>query len=348
MALEAEHKKRYDGVDMMKFICAILVVAIHAVPFTEFSQLWAFETEQVISRISVPFFFICSGYFFTRKLMGMGTDMAAAMRAVVKRLLWLYAAWCGIYFAYDFRMCLKATGNLGEAGLLYVRNLIFLGGHFHLWYVPALMVSMLLLYAGIRLRMMPQFLGMAVGLYIFGLAGNSYYGFVADVPWLRDIYSTYFQVFVTTRNGLFFGFLYVMLGGMAVFWKPTLPYTRGLLLSIVFLLLLHAEVYLLEANRIPREYDMYIMTAPFTFCLLQTLIGSGIKLKEKGGEFLRNSSMGIYFIHGLFLILYEKFFQWSGILVMGTVYFLLVAGSSVAAIWVLNKVKNPVLQSLIR
>lgn len=348
MALAAEIRKRYDGIDQMKFICAILVVAIHAVPFTEFGQLGAFEIAQVVSRIAVPFFFICSGFFFTQKLMAGGPKGANALSAVMKRLLWLYAGWCAIYFAYDFRICLKSTGSFGEAMALYLRNLIFLGGHFHLWYLPALMISLALLYAGFKMKRIPQFFGAAVILYIVGLAGNSYYGLAEDASWLKNIYEGYFSIFVTTRNGLFFGFLYVMLGGVAAYRKGTVPYASGLLLSVLFMVLLHAEAYLLEWYHIPRGYDMYVMVAPFTYYLFQTLLSAGRQMRGWGTEFFRTCSMGVYFIHGLFLILYEKLFQWSGLLLVGTVYFLLVAGSSVAAVWALSKVKNPVLQSLIR
>lgn len=348
LALEQEHKKRYDAIDQMKFICAILVVAIHAVPFSEINPLWSFEIEQVGGRIAVPFFFVCSGFFFTGKLMTAGVAPLEAVRALMKRLGWLYAAWCGIYFAYDFRLCLKITGSLGAAAALYLRNLLFLGGHFHLWYLPALMVSLLLLYAGYRMNRMGQFMGAAALLYIIGVAGNTYYGFVEGTLWLQRVYEGYFQIFVTTRNGLFFGFLYVMLGAMVAYRKEIVPFRTGIQLAALFLLLMHIEAYLLEWRHIPREYDMYVMAAPFTFFLFQALMGAGAQLKHHTAEFFRTCSMGVYFIHGIFLIFYEKLFQWLGAVLVGTVYFLLVALSSVAAVWLLSRMKNPLVQRLIR
>lgn len=348
MAFAADIRKRYDGIDYMKFICALLVVAIHAVPFTEFGHLGAFEVAQVVSRIAVPFFFICSGFFFARKLMAGNGSGAGALRALMKRLLWLYAGWCAIYFAYDFRLCLKIAGSWAGAIGLYLRNLLFLGGHFHLWYLPALMLAMALLYLAVRWDRISQFFWVAVLLYIIGLAGNSYYGLTEDAFWLKQLYEGYFSIFVTTRNGLFFGFLYVMLGGVAASRKISLSYTSGMLLAAVFMLLLHGEAYLLEWYHIPREYDMYIMAAPFTYYLFQALLSAGRQLKDRSAEFFRSTSMGIYFIHGIFLIVYEKLLAWSGLLLIGTLYFLLVAVSSVVAVWLLNKVRNPVLQSLLR
>lgn len=348
LEMEQEKRKRYDGIDLMKFICAILVVAIHAVPFEELGPWWGFEFEQVITRIAVPFFFFCSGFFFIKKMMSEGTDPENALRAAVKRLAWLYAAWCGIYFIYDFRMCLKEAGSLSGAAVLYLRDLVFLGGHFHLWYLPALMVSLLLLYVGFRLKRMGLFLGIGALLYIIGLAGNTYYGFTAGLPWLRNLYETYFVIFVTTRNGLFFGFLYVMLGGMAAWRKSTVRYRSGILLTALFLLLLHAEAYLLEWNGIPREYDLYVMTVPVTYLLFQTLFVAGTQLKKRTAEFFRNTSMGVYFIHGIFLIVYEKLSQYAEVFLTGTVYFLLVALSSVGTVWLLTRIKSPLLQSLIR
>ena len=78
--------QRNNGVDILKFLCALLVICIH-VSFSE--QLLVF------TRVAVPIFFIISGYFVRNH------------RKQIKRILWLilianavYLVWLLITSAY--------------------------------------------------------------------------------------------------------------------------------------------------------------------------------------------------------------------------------------------------------
>ena len=56
----------YYSIDAAKFICALLVVAVHCMPFG-YSEAFLIPNQIVrnyIARIAVPFFFVSSGYFY--------------------------------------------------------------------------------------------------------------------------------------------------------------------------------------------------------------------------------------------------------------------------------------------
>ena len=55
--------KRNNGIDILRLLCAFLVVCIHA----RFPGVIG-EYIKAIARIAVPFFFICSGYLFPANL----------------------------------------------------------------------------------------------------------------------------------------------------------------------------------------------------------------------------------------------------------------------------------------
>lgn len=55
-------KKYYPGIDLLKFICAILIIMIHANPLGE-NTLGGTIIRQIITPIAVPFFFTSSGFF---------------------------------------------------------------------------------------------------------------------------------------------------------------------------------------------------------------------------------------------------------------------------------------------
>ena len=70
--LPPEHS--FNGIDLIKFICAYLVMMIHIQPFdghagvyNEYMQCINFAMKNIVCRIAVPFFFIASGFLLFRK-----------------------------------------------------------------------------------------------------------------------------------------------------------------------------------------------------------------------------------------------------------------------------------------
>lgn len=57
-----------DSLDMMKFICMFLVIAIHVPPFENLSEKLDFLVEQCVCRVAVPMYFITSGYLLLERL----------------------------------------------------------------------------------------------------------------------------------------------------------------------------------------------------------------------------------------------------------------------------------------
>lgn len=54
-------EKRYEGLDILKLICAFLVICIH-VP----TSLRIYENIVVLSRVAVPIFFMITGFFWNK------------------------------------------------------------------------------------------------------------------------------------------------------------------------------------------------------------------------------------------------------------------------------------------
>ena len=55
-----EKKREYHGIDIGKFLCAVLVIAIHTQPFV--NNLWLDRGAGIITRLAVPFFFVSTGF----------------------------------------------------------------------------------------------------------------------------------------------------------------------------------------------------------------------------------------------------------------------------------------------
>lgn len=63
--------KNYNGIDLIKFLCAFLVFIIHVPPFqgelSAFGESANFWLQHFACRLAVPFYFVSSGFFFLRK-----------------------------------------------------------------------------------------------------------------------------------------------------------------------------------------------------------------------------------------------------------------------------------------
>lgn len=55
-------KEKFNSIDLFKFFMAIAVVAIHTNPFAHCESTLVNQIVIVIEDISVPFFFMASGY----------------------------------------------------------------------------------------------------------------------------------------------------------------------------------------------------------------------------------------------------------------------------------------------
>lgn len=136
--------------DIGRTVAAFGVIVIHCNPFAAIESFQVFRLFLMNFFASViPYFFLVSGYFFTRT-----TDRKGALEAwlkLTKRLLLLLIIWSIIYKILPWRALLLAAGGhhelLGETLFSNAKSLLtekgtFLGilseGSGHLWFLSAL------------------------------------------------------------------------------------------------------------------------------------------------------------------------------------------------------------------
>ena len=237
----------YYMVDILKFICCFLVVTIHIDPFVNHSFALApminFYIQNYLCRIAVPFFFMASGFFLFRKL-----DITNIDTRIVK----------------DY--CFKLIRLLGLWSVL-----LFTGTTIHLWYLSATVVAIALICLLFRLHWKPWHLFLlAFLLYIPGLLGDSYYGLLLPLqknPLIEIVTDTYFSIFTYTRNGVFMGFLFVLLGAGFSFAKIRIKAPVAAIGFVISMLCLLAEVVLLKRYELSVDYNMYLFLVPAVFFL---------------------------------------------------------------------------------
>lgn len=135
-------KKTYDAIDLNKLIMALMVAAIHIEPLAEYNEyLYPFL------RISVPFFFLCSAYFFFEKCRKTQYSIKTLV-AFLKRTFMLYIVWSIVLFP----VVIFINRDVNGIQLFYrlLRCFIMTGTFGGSWYLIALIVGMTIIYFSSR------------------------------------------------------------------------------------------------------------------------------------------------------------------------------------------------------
>ena len=92
-------KRQYPAIDVAKFIFSILVVAIHTVPLGNNDYGFPLNLLGSLSRLAVPFFFMASGFFLSKKFDGdfYSERNIIAVKKYALHILFLYGLWTLIY-----------------------------------------------------------------------------------------------------------------------------------------------------------------------------------------------------------------------------------------------------------
>lgn len=197
----------YAGVDYFRLAAALMVVAIHTAPFSQFGGTSDLLVTYCLGRVAVPFFFMVTGYFVLGAWrQGGGKNEKKALRSI-KKTLFLYAAATIVYLPVNFY-----TGSMTKSGGEFLKMLFFDGTFYHLWYFPAVITGCLFLM--LLLRRFPErtVFFVSVLLYLIGTGGDSWFGLVRRAPGMDAVYDAVFTVSSYTRNGVFFAPLFLFLG----------------------------------------------------------------------------------------------------------------------------------------
>jgi serine/alanine racemase len=284
-------KPNFGGLDRVKLLAAILVVANHTSPLLSFGSDIAVALSGIVTRIAVPIFFMTSGYFYFRKLTRDARTDNRTLRGYLGKIGKLYGIAILLYVPLNLY-----TGYFKDDFSLssLLKDIVFDGTFYHLWYLPALLIGITLttfLYRKVSLNSLLAISGM---LYIVGLLGDSYYGFIAGSPGISGIYDRLFTVFDYTRNGLFYAPIYLALGAYAAKRKQRVrsPLANACLFfgSLACML---GEGMLLHSAEIPRHDSMYVFALPATFYLFQW----ALQWKGKSNKVSRDWRVWIYILH---------------------------------------------------
>lgn len=307
--------KRNYFIDIMKFILSLFVIMIHVNPFTGTMN---FIVWGVISRLAVPFFFLLSGYFLSKKIDNRRTDSGEIVFEFLTRISKRYIFWFCLYLIF-MEFSWKGYGLVSSHKNKFV--VIFIeGALYHLWFLPALIFGTAFVFYLREKFSTKTLIIIAAVLYFVGLSMNSYAGIFSDINHWKSVSST----FLYGRNGLMVGFPLIFAGTLIE--RNVHSLKRDFLYFALTLNILFLEVLFVSRTTTRSEYDFYLSLPFVVFFLLKIVLNFRIESKEGWPDMGAISSLN-YLAHPMF---------YYSILKLATDYSLTSISSSGWLIWSLT------------
>ena len=147
-----EKKKIYYGVDFFKLVCALLIVLMHSdchdLTYHGYRPFIATWLIYWLPNLSVPFFFIASGFFFTKGLQRNADDQWHYLRRYLMRIFKMYVFWTIVTLPIAWK-CIEAGHpdySIPLRLVYIVRMFLFSGSLGIYWFILSLMYVAAMIY----------------------------------------------------------------------------------------------------------------------------------------------------------------------------------------------------------
>ncbi len=282
----------YSGIDCFRMIAALLIVAIHTSPLLSFNETADFILTRIIGRVAVPFFFMTSGFFLISRY----SCNNEKLKTFIKKTAVIYGIAIVIYIPINIY---KGYFSMDNLLLNIIKDIIFDGTFYHLWYLPASIIGAALAWYMVRRLGYSKALIISALLYIVGLFGDSYFGIAEQIEVLKQFYSLIFQVSDYTRNGIFFAPIFFVLGGMIADTNVKRSLSiNGMAFAGTFALMV-VEAMTLHTFNVQRHDSMYIFLPVCMFFLFHLLL----YWKERRFALIRMAALIVYIIHPMMIVI---------------------------------------------
>lgn len=304
--------KQYKSLDLAKFICAVLIIILHTAPFSSYSKVLTFGFRNIVTIIAVPFFFTTSGFLAFRKLSALEEqEKQGYMKKYLMRLVVMYLIWSAVYFGFVLIKWIR-RGFTISCVFEYVKDFFFEGSYSTIWFLPALISAVYIVYLLHKRLSYKTIFGVACVIYLFTLGGSSYYGLVTKIPLIKRCYDLYYSVFDTIKNGVCFGLIFVAMGALLSEYEKALI-QKGCVKKAFLQVVTLSGFIAIEAFIIAwqdwniRGVDTIISLVPFSWMFMKLLLQIDVNLDNKTCAILRKCSILMFLCQRIPLSIIEMF-----------------------------------------
>lgn len=285
------NKIKKINIDHIRLIAAFMIIAIHTYPLTCFGDLTDYIFTRIIFRIAVPLYLMITGYY----ILNLSLNNKSVLVNHIKKITKIYLISILIYGLF----IIKYIKN----PIYLITNLLFQGFFYHLWYFPAIILGLIITFLIIKYIPKKWQIIMVSLLYLIGVLGDNYYGFISDISVFSSFYNltNYFTGY--TRNFIFYVPIFLMLGYKISLEEKTLEKSKNISMIIKLTILMLIEGVIIYFLGSPKHTSMYIFLPTLSYFILKYLITNNTSTQDKVA---RELATFIYIIHPFIIIIVTK------------------------------------------
>ena len=304
-------RTRNYTIDLFKFISSILIIGIHTNLFVDINDTLNFAFVDIVCRLAVPFFAVCSGYFLSKSL-AKNEFRAKPIKKQEWKMIKLYALWTLLYLLYSIPTWIKTGWMSFGAFKDYAVATITQGSHYHLWYLISLIYALPLFYLCVRfIKNRKLLLVIMILLYIIKAFSYGY------SQWLPVFMQSAFRMgnrFSALFDAVFLLLPLLLLGFFISQKKISLKFS--LIGFIVSFSLLTVEAFTLKEFG-QESVSFIFLTLPTAYLLFSLISQMNWNLNGKVCTLLGSASLIIYCFHPMIVELFIDIVPSSIILFLG-------------------------------
>ncbi len=283
---------RNNTIDLAKFVAALLVAAIHTSLFIDVNPTLYFVFNELICRLGVPFFALCTGYYLCQKV---NNSQYHIIWRQEWKLIKIYALWTILFFLFLIPNWID-IGYLSFPNCIgYLKSTVLTGSYFHLWYVLFVIYALPVYYLCIRYLRPSYWLGIAIVLYGINAINYGYSSFLPEGRIWSQVLSIIDKGYAMVKSQ--FVILPMLLCG-AYLTEHLCSFRRNLILMMIAFLALIIEASLLRHFAQLEEVSYVFMILPTASFLFASLLF--VKMNKSLFKHLGEMSLIIYCVHPMF------------------------------------------------
>ena len=293
-------KISYPGLDIAKFLCALLILFYHY--FTEHKGLPTIIEEALsLYAVAVALFMVISGFLTFNKIQYID-DIKQRWKVVAnqsKRILTIYALWSIPYLIYQIATWEWSAISFGFI-IREIQRWIFSSTFYTIWFLPTLAIGLIV--AFFITEKLPLWCQIIVGIILYSISCLMLaYSFLGDkIPCFQSFTSFCETWLGGSRGWLVFATPLLMLGKLMASIKDKLKWKFCLLLSVFFMGTLLAEALILRKFVGHTGIDLTITMGLAVFFILGFLLH--LKFPDRACfVWMRKMSLLIFVSQRLFL-----------------------------------------------
>lgn len=286
--------ERYSTIDFIKYIASVLVIIIHTHPFMNICSSLEFISVNIISRMAVPFFAICTGYFLSSKYKSVNNQCSWLLHW--KKMIIIYFIWTVVYLIRLIPNWISSGWFSIYAFIDYAIATLFSGSYYHLWYILSVIYAIPLFI--VCLKKLDKKSIICLSIILWGIKALSY-GYFQWLPQSIIIIFNFLEKISGLRDAVLCILPLMLLGNCIKNQKvkSNIFYIVGLIASS---LIYFAEIFVLKY--LGQEHFSFIFSIFFvSFFLFNILLKLNINIKSNISYLLGKASMIIYLIHPLII-----------------------------------------------